>query len=507
MKNTVRVLLFLLIIGFFIFIIQNFTGIVSREWLLTATTVLFMFSIIFIGFVIFLENRKPTQTITWLVVLGSFPLIGFLFYLLFGRNVRKKKLFDRKALVDEKIMLEIEGNQSNYEDKIDKMGDHQQMLFNLAHRLGHTPISFATRTKALTNGEETFNHIFAELEKAEHHIHLEYYIVRHDEVGNKLKDALIKKAKEGVKVRFLYDSVGSWKLSKAYIKEMQQAGIDVVSFLPVRMPFLNNKINFRNHRKIIVIDGTVGFVGGLNVGDEYLGKNEFFGFWRDTHLMVWGEAVRTLQMIFLQDWYYMTGENLVKQEYMTPSIELEEHEGGVQIIAGGPDNKWEIIKNLFFSMITSAKDSIWIASPYFVPDEDILSALKIASLSGIDVRLLVPKNPDKKIVFYASRSYFLELLEAGVKIYEYKDGFMHSKIVIVDYELASIGTANMDMRSFHLNFEVNAFLYRTTSTQTLVDEFERDIKKSHEIIMDEFNERPFKQKMIESMSRLLSPLL
>ncbi|QNG59572.1 cardiolipin synthase [Bacillus sp. PAMC26568] len=507
MKNTVRVLLFLLIIGFFIFIIQNFTGIVSREWLLTATTVLFMFSIIFIGFVIFLENRKPTQTITWLVVLGSFPLIGFLFYLLFGRNVRKKKLFDRKALVDEKIMLEIEGNQSNYEDKIDKMGDHQQMLFNLAHRLGHTPISFATRTKALTNGEETFNHIFAELEKAEHHIHLEYYIVRHDEVGKKLKDALIKKAKEGVKVRFLYDSVGSWKLSKAYIKEMQQAGIDVVSFLPVRMPFLNNKINFRNHRKIIVIDGTVGFVGGLNVGDEYLGKNEFFGFWRDTHLMVWGEAVRTLQMIFLQDWYYMTGENLVKQEYMTPSIELEEHEGGVQIIAGGPDNKWEIIKNLFFSMITSAKDSIWIASPYFVPDEDILSALKIASLSGIDVRLLVPKNPDKKIVFYASRSYFLELLEAGVKIYEYKDGFMHSKIVIVDYELASIGTANMDMRSFHLNFEVNAFLYRTTSTQTLVDEFERDIKKSHEIIMDEFNERPFKQKMIESMSRLLSPLL
>lgn len=507
MKNTVRVLLFLLIIGLIIFIIQNFTGIVSREWLLTATTVLFTFSIIFIGFVIFLENRKPTQTITWLVVLGSFPLIGFLFYLLFGRNVRKKKLFDRKALVDEKIMLEIEGNQSRYEDKIDKMGDHQQMLFNLAHRLGHTPISFSTRTKALTNGEETFNHIFAELEKAKHHIHLEYYIVRHDEVGNKLKDALIKKAKEGVQVRFLYDSVGSWKLSKAYIKEMQHAGIDVVSFLPVRMPFLNNKINFRNHRKIIVIDGTVGFVGGLNVGDEYLGKNEFFGFWRDTHLMVWGEAVRTLQMIFLQDWYYMTGENIVKQEYMTPSIELEEHEGGVQIIAGGPDNKWEVIKNLFFSMITSAKDSIWIASPYFVPDEDILSALKVASLSGIDVRLLVPQRPDKKIVFYASRSYFLELLEAGVKIYEYKDGFMHSKIVIVDYELASIGTANMDMRSFHLNFEVNAFLYRTTSTQTLVDEFERDIENSHEIIMDEFNERPFKQKMIESMSRLLSPLL
>ena len=507
MKNTVRVLLFAIIIGFFIYIIQNFTGSISSEWMITAATVLFAFSVIFIGFVIFLENRKPSHTITWLVVLGSLPLIGFLFYLVFGRNVRKKKLFDRKALIDEKIMFEIEGNQSSYEDKIDLMGDHQQMLFNLAHRLGHTPISFATRTKALTNGNETFNHIFGEIEKAEHHIHLEYYIVRHDEIGNKLKDALIKKVKEGVEVRFLYDSVGSWKLSKGYIKEMQQAGIDVVSFLPVKMPFLNNKVNFRNHRKIIVIDGTVGFVGGLNVGDEYLGKNEFFGFWRDTHLMVWGEAVRTLQMIFLQDWYYMTGENIVKKEYMTPSVKLEEHEGGVQIIAGGPDNKWEVIKNLFFSMITSAKDSIWIASPYFVPDEDILSALKVASLSGVDVRLLVPKRPDKKIVFYASRSYFLELLEAGVKIYEYEEGFMHSKIVIVDYELASIGTANMDMRSFHLNFEVNAFLYRTRSTQKLVDEYERDLKVSHEIIMDEFINRPFRQKLYESMSRLLSPLL
>jgi cardiolipin synthase A/B len=507
MKNTVRVLLFAIIIGFFIYIIQNFTGSISSEWMITAATVLFAFSVIFIGFVIFLENRKPSHTITWLVVLGSLPLIGFLFYLVFGRNVRKKKLFDRKALIDEKIMFEIEGNQSSYEDKIDLMGDHQQMLFNLAHRIGHTPISFATRTKALTNGNETFNHIFGEIEKAEHHIHLEYYIVRHDEVGNKLKDALIKKVKEGVEVRFLYDSVGSWKLSKAYIKEMQEAGIEVVSFLPVKMPFLNNKVNFRNHRKIIVIDGTVGFVGGLNVGDEYLGKNEFFGFWRDTHLMVWGEAVRTLQMIFLQDWYYMTGENIVKKEYMTPSVKLEEHEGGVQIIAGGPDNKWEVIKNLFFSMITSAKDSIWIASPYFVPDEDILSALKVASLSGVDVRLLVPKRPDKKIVFYASRSYFLELLEAGVKIYEYEEGFMHSKIVIVDYELASIGTANMDMRSFHLNFEVNAFLYRTRSTQKLVDEYERDLKVSHEIIMDEFNNRPFRQKLYESMSRLLSPLL
>ncbi len=219
-----------------------------------------------------------------------------------------------------------------------------------------------------------------------------------------------------------------------------------------------------------MIDGSVGFVGGLNIGDEYLGRDANFGFWRDTHLMLKGEAVRSLQLIFLQDWYYMTNDSCLTAEYLSPVLGENKY-GGVQLIAGGPDNEYSAIKNIFFSMITSAKDSVWIASPYFIPDEDIFSALKIASLSGIDVRLLVPKKPDKRIVFHASRSYFPELLEAGVKVYEYEKGFMHSKIVIVDHELASIGTSNMDMRSFHLNFEVNAFLYRTKSTEKLVKEY------------------------------------
>jgi cardiolipin synthase A/B len=281
----------------------------------------------------------------------------------------------------------------------------------------------------------------------------------------------------------------------------------MVPFSPVRLPFLNNKINFRNHRKIIVIDGTVGFVGGLNIGDEYLGKNEYFGFWRDTHLWLKGEAVRTLQLIFLQDWYYMTGQTLLTLNYLSPNLSANSGQGGVQLIAGGPDNEWEVIKHLFFAMITSAKKSIWIASPYFVPDEDILTALKVAALSGIDVRLLVPQRPDKKIVFYASRSYFPALLEAGAKIYEYGKGFLHSKIIIVDGELASIGTANMDMRSFHLNFEVNAFLYHTDSTKTLVNDFLQDIADSTLIDYDVFKKRPLWIRLVESTARLLSPLL
>ncbi len=462
---------------------------------------------IFIGFVIFLENRHPTQTITWLVVLGSFPLVGFIFYLLFGRNYRKERMFRKKYFLDKQAFLSIEGEEDPRSDeKLRLMGEHQGKLFKLAQKLGNSPISFDTATKVLTNGEETFQHIIAELKRARHHIHLEYYIVRHDQIGQEIKNILIEKASQGVKVRFMYDAVGSWQLSKSYINELKNAGIETVSFGPVRLPFLNNKFNFRNHRKIIVIDGNIGFVGGLNIGDEYLGRNKEIGFWRDTHLMLRGEAVRTLQLIFLQDWYYMTNHSFLTAEYLSPQIDHESH-GGVQLIAGGPDNEWSVIKNIFFSMISAARESVWIASPYFIPDEDIFSALKVAALSGIDVRLLVPNRPDKRIVFHASRSYFPELMAAGVKVFEYERGFMHSKIIIVDGELASIGTSNMDMRSFHLNFEVNAFLFRTKSTLKLVEEYLNDLKHSKQIDLETFQQRHIGYRLLESTARLLSPLL
>ncbi len=240
-----------------------------------------------------------------------------------------------------------------------------------------------------------------------------------------------------------------------------------------------------------------------------MGKDENFGFWRDTHLRLNGEGVRSLQLIFLQDWYYMTNHSFLTDEYLAPVTTDHEkgHHGGVQIIAGGPDNEYSTIKNIFFSMIVSAKKSVWIASPYFIPDEDIFSALKIAALSGIDVRLLVPSNPDKRIVFHASRSYYPDLLETGVKVYEYREGFLHSKIIIVDGELASIGTSNMDMRSFHLNFEVNAFLYKTDSVQTLVNDYLHDLLVSNELHIEVFKGRHFGMRMMESLFRLLSPML
>jgi cardiolipin synthase A/B len=501
MKNTVKVLIFIaaIAISYFYFLDQYLEG------MLKYVSLVFTFSVIIIGFLIFIENRHPTQTLTWLVVLGAFPFLGFVFYLLFGRNYRKEKMYKKKYILDKETYNKYEPGPKDMNPEM--FGLYQEKHVQLAQRIGNSAISFSSETKVLTNGQETFGEILRWLRTAKHHIHMEYYIVRHDDIGKQIKDVLIERANDGVKVRFLYDAVGAWQLSKGYINELKEAGIEVVPFGPVKIPFLNNKFNFRNHRKIIVIDGNIGFVGGLNIGDEYLGKNPTFGFWRDTHLFVKGEAVRTLQLIFLQDWYYMTNDDFLTPGYLSPDPVTQTNDGGVQMIAGGPDNELSVLKNIFFSMITSAQESVWVASPYFIPDEDIFSALKIAALSGIDVRLLVPHKPDKRIVFHASRSYFPELLDAGVRIYEYQKGFMHSKIVIVDNELASIGTSNMDMRSFHLNFEVNAFLYKTSSTQSLVEEYLYDLGDSVELSHGEFQKRHMGYRILESTSRLMSPLL
>ncbi|MFP3885535.1 cardiolipin synthase [Priestia filamentosa] len=501
MKNGIKLILFVVVTVSFVLLTEH----LWNSTLLGILSVLMTISVIFISILISLENRHPNQTITWLVVLGSFPLFGFIFYIFFGRNVRKRRLFEKKGKLDEKVLKEQEGEL--FKDVQHPFNQHEKRLFHLAHNVGKSPISFKTETETLTNGTETFATIINALYSARHHIHLEYYIVRSDKLGNQIKEILIEKALQGVKVRFLYDAVGSFKLKKKYIKELVKAGVEMVPFLPVTFPLLTSKVNFRNHRKLIIVDGSIGFVGGLNIGEEYLGHSRHYGFWRDTHLKIRGEGVRSLQLTFLQDWYYMTGEDLLNSMYLFSTLPDVKKDGGVQIIAGGPDREFQVIKQLFFSMITTARESVWIASPYFIPDEDIVTALKVASLSGVDVRILTPKRPDKKIVFYASRSYFPELMGAGVKIYEYEKGFLHSKIIIVDHEIASIGTANMDMRSFHLNFEVNAFLYKTGSTQKLVYAFLEDFEDANHLESKQFAQRSLAIRLIESACRLLSPLL
>lgn len=473
----------------------------------TAGTVVSVFStltVVSISFMIFMENRNPSTTMAWILLLALIPVVGLVFYFLFGQNYFKRRKYDKKAQRDI-LAYESETLQSSQPDLSAFRPEHRQIL-QLSQRLARTPISFATETKVLTNGEETFSALLVELQRAQHHIHMEYYIYRSDDIGTRIKEILIQKAKQGVAVRFIVDAVGSLQLPPSFLKEMEGAGVQTAVFGSPRTNFFASRVNYRNHRKIVVIDGSVGFLGGLNIGDEYLSRNKVYGFWRDTHMLIRGEAVRTLQVIFMQDWQYVTDEVMTGQEYYSPEL-LENQQGAVQMIPSGPDNERRALKHIFFSMIVSAQKSVWLATPYFIPDDDILTALRVAALSGLDVRILFPAKPDKWLPFLASHSYFSTLLDAGVRIYEYERGFLHSKLLIVDGEIATIGTANMDMRSFHLNFEVNALLVETESVQQMIHDFERDLKFAALIDQDKFMNKPIVHRLLESGARLMSPLL
>ncbi len=463
-------------------------------------------SVISISLIIFMENRNPSTTMSWILLLALLPIVGLPLYFLFGQNVFKRRKYNKKALLDQEAYERIDNYALRKEQELTRFSQNQRQLLQLSRRLARSPVSFNSETRVLTNGEETFSTLLEELQKAEHHIHMEYYIFRDDDIGTSIQQILIAKANEGVKVRFMYDAVGSIQLSKAFLREMKQAGIEVVAYGGAKILFFSSRVNYRNHRKIVVIDGTTGFIGGLNVGDEYLSRNKAYGFWRDTHMIVKGEAVRTLQIIFLQDWLHMTDQKILEPEYLSPDME-HRGDGAIQIIASGPDNERRALKNIFFAMITSARKSVWIATPYFIPDQDILTALRTAALSGLDVRLLFPAKPDKWLPFLASHSYFPSLLEVGAKIYEYERGFLHSKLLIIDGEMATIGTANMDMRSFHLNFEVNALLVDTESVRRIVYDYERDLKYTKEIVHEEFMNKRITKRVLESAARLLSPLL
>lgn len=475
----------------------------------TGGTIISIFStltVISIGLAIFMENRNPSTTMAWILLLALIPVLGLIFYFLFGQNVFKRRKYDKKAQLDQMAYERIENDALRTHQDWSVFDPLHQRLLGLSQRLARSPISFTSETRVLTNGEETFGTLLLELRQAEHHIHMEYYIFRADDIGTRIQQILIEKARAGVKVRFMYDAVGSMQLSRTFLNELREAGVKVAAY-GNSTSFFSSRVNYRNHRKIVVIDGDVGFIGGLNVGDEYLSRSKTYGFWRDTHMLVRGEAARTLQIIFLQDWMHTTGEKILEQDYLSPKLRYVTGDGAVQIIASGPDNERRSLKNIFFAMITAARKSVWIATPYFIPDDDIYTALKVAAASGIDVRLLFPAKPDKWLPFLASHSYFPDLLEAGVRIFEYEKGFIHSKLLIIDGELASIGTANMDMRSFHLNFEVNALLIQTESVERIVADFERDLLSTSEIVHEKFMEKRLLKRVLESAARLMSPLL
>ncbi len=474
-----------------------------------ALEIIYFLTIAFTVILIIQQKGDPLKTISWLLVLFLLPVVGIIFYFFFGKNYRKEKIFSRKGISDlEQMRILVQdtfiGLPHSNLFKNKKL--HQKM--NIMRLLLNSSKSLVTeynRVKVLNNGSNTFDAIFKAIEGARDHIHLEYYIIDDDKIGNTLRELLIRKANEGIKIRLIYDDVGCWSLPDEFIESMTEAGIEVMPFLPVRFPTLTYKINYRNHRKIVVVDGQIGFVGGLNIADRYLEGNPDYGIWRDTHLQIEGEAVSSLQVIFLIDWFFVS-EQVIRDPKYFQTQKADEHHL-VQITSSGPDSDYASIMQAYFAAIASAQSSIYISSPYFLPNESILTALKTASLSGVDVRILLPSRSDSKIVFWATRSYVTELLEAGIHIYFYEKGFPHSKLLIVDGVLSSVGTANMDIRSFDQNFEVSALIYDEAITQELQDYYLIDLVNSTHITLEHWENRARWDSIRESVARIFSPLL
>ena len=468
---------------------------------------IYLLVITYIVFSLLRENRDPEITVAWVLSLTLMPLVGLVLYLNFGRNFRKVKIFSRKGLTDLVRIEEISQNQiedlgsitSNESDYLLKSNIIKLLLNN-----SKAILTAKNEVKILQNGEATFSAILKELSDAKHHIHMEYYIYEDDGIGNTIKDLLIEKAQQGLEVRLIIDAIGSWGLSKRFLRELKQNGVKLAVFMPVRFPLVANKINYRNHRKIIVIDGKTGFVGGLNIADRYIHGTPELGVWRDTHLKVQGDAVYSLQAVFITDWYFTSKKYLRGQQYFP--VHSIENELLVQITSSGPDSDWSNIMQAYFTAITTAEKHIYISTPYFLPNESILTALKTAALSGVDVKLILPGNSDVRSTWYGSISYVEELLRAGVDVYIYQKGFNHGKIMMVDGVFTSIGTANMDGRSFNKNFEVNALIYNRNVADEMRESFMQDIADSDKIHLQEFLMRPRKQKIKESLCRVLGPL-
>jgi len=479
--------------------------------------VLLLINILFAVTIVFLERKNPGATWAWLMVVFFLPYAGFVLYLLIGLEGRKRNTFIVKSGMDRELFKSysasdfyveragaLEEKYPNFEcvwPDSDWCAHNGLIFLNFVGGLGF--FCDDNLVEVYHDGNTKFEKLLKDLESAKEFIHLQYYIMRNDELGAKLISVLAKKAGEGVEVRFLQDCMGKPRGHKKMFEPLMKAG----GFLGIFLPMYLFRINYRNHRKICVIDGTIGYIGGLNIGDEYLGKSKRFGNWRDAHVRIEGNSVKELNLRFIMDWNYTRPDNIVplSERYFPPTKDFD----GVkmQIVSSGPDTRWPNIRDGYIKMIAGAKRSIYIQTPYFVPDDSIFETLKIAGLSGIDVRIMIPGKPDHPFVYWAALSYLDELVAAGVKCYKYHDGFVHSKLVMIDSQVTSVGTANIDIRSFKLNFEINAFIYDKEITAKFEQQFFEDIAHCANIDREFYDMRGNWSKVKESVSRLISPLL
>jgi cardiolipin synthase len=482
------------------------------EWVLLAEIV-YLFVVIAVAFRIIHDTRSTTKTLAYLLLILFIPVVGILFYFSFGINYRKRKMYNKKLLIDESLKKTLKNfieESSAYISnlQLDTLKNYQKLVHTVANpKSGNNRVLPNETVKVVENGENLFPLLLAELQKAEHHIHFEYYIYEDDTIGNAIKEVLIEKAKEGITVRFIYDDFGSSRIRKTIVKELREAGVQAFPFHKIRLLFLANRINYRNHRKIIIIDGKTSFVGGLNISDRYNNPNSSGIYWRDTHLMIQGYSTFALQGVFLSDWNFCSDENLLLTKDFFPKMDLQHQNSCIQIVSSGPDSD---LPNILLSVIQAiqlAQKEILLTTPYFIPDDTLQEVLILAALSGIEIKLLVPMKADSKLVSLASQSFFEELLAAGVRIYFYQKGFIHAKTFVIDRKIASIGTANLDLRSFDLNFEVSALIYDEKIANQMAVTFHEDLENSEEIILEKWMKRSKFTQIKEQIIRLLSPFM
>lgn len=451
---------------------------------------------------VLMDNRQPAKTMAWMLVLMFIPFLGIILYIFFGQNTRKERKIWQQSLdqLTKRSMLEF------VEQKDFNIPEEYRTISNLFMNQNLALPFKNNEVEIYTSGYDFFPSLLMEIGKAEHHIHIDTFIISDDPLGRLIADALIDKAKQGVEVRLIYDDVGSWRTPNSFFTRMRNEGIEVYAFMPVRFPAFTSRVNYRNHRKICVIDGEVGFIGGMNIARRYV-QGTPKQSWRDTHVKLTGAAVYGLQRAFLVDWYFVSKVLITERSYY-PEIIIGQNNSLVQVVTSSPTSLWPEIEQGYVRILTNAKHYVYMETPYFLPTDPILFAMRVAALSGVDVRLMIPYETDTKIVEWASRSYVIEASRAGVKILLYRKGFNHSKLLVSDDAMATIGSTNVDFRSFENDFEANAFFYDKKIALQVKEVFLADQKDS--IDLDDvrrFIKKPFLQRLWESFVRLLSPLL
>ncbi len=434
----------------------------------------------------------------WIIIILMNPLLGILLYMIFARDFATRKFYKTRPLIASKAFLGFE------ENTFPKYEDHPYgEIFKYIHETsGRSVYEDDTYVEVLNNGDEFFPFLAKELKKAKEYILMEFYIVKNDKIGRKILDILKEKAKEGLEVKLIYDHFGSNKhLDKKYMNSLREAGVKTLAFDPQTLSIFNSNLNFRNHRKATVIDGHIGFMGGMNLGDEYNHESPKFGFWRDTHILIKGNGVTSIQNVFIKDWYYISNEVL---DYKMDKSN-EHFPGMFAVIESGPDFENGLIRDVYIKMMFRAKKSIKIVTPYLIIEPEVMSALKIALKSGVEVNLLVPGLHDYVMVGFATQSYYEQLLSMGVRIYEYRKHFVHSKVLIIDDEIGSVGSVNFDPRSFHLNFEVTG-VFQNEAIRKLVHSFEDDLTKSDEIILEKWKKQGLLKRIVQGLFNLFSPI-